>query len=216
MTIYAYSEDYLWEVRENLAEMMEYAIYSLEFTGEIFLKLFNSSGLAREIEGGNPKYLVGMSGVELARTVVERTYGRYWEVEKKEYGSYSPEYWGMWSLVYYQWHSQMRFEQLLDCVTWDEIVRLYPTLHEADIMKFTEVMELKIEQHRRNQETSLARMRRLRGYSQKILAEKSGVSLRMIQLYEQRQNDIQKAQVDSLLRLSKVLDCQVEQLLDTY
>ncbi len=185
--MYAYSEEYLWEVRENLAEMIDYAVYSLNFTGETFLNLFISSGMASEIEGGNPKYLVGMSGIELARVIVESTYGKYPNIEKTLYLDYSPEYWGMWALTYYQWHRQIRFEQLLKYVSWEEMMGLYPTLHEADILKFMEVMDMKIEHCCNNQETSLARIRRLRGYSQKLLAEKSGVSLRMIQLYEQRQ-----------------------------
>ena len=41
-----------------------------------------------------------------------------------------------------------------------------------------------------------------------------GVSLRMIQLYEQKQNDINKAQVNVVLSLAKVLGCDVEDLLE--
>ena len=63
-------------------------------------------------------------------------------------------------------------------------------------------------------ETNLKRIRTAKGYSQKQLAELSGVSLRSIQMYEQRQKDINKAQSDSLHRLAKALCCTMEDLLE--
>lgn len=212
--IRAYSEIYVSEVRENLATMLEYAKYELGFGVVEFLELFVASGIAQEIECGNPKYMVGMSGIELARLVVEKSFGEYLQTDEMEDMAYGAEYWGMWALTYYQWKTQIPYKKLLQYVEWEEIMKLYPTLHEADIQKFVEVMNIKIEYHCRNRETELARIRRLRGYSQRILAEKSGVSLRMIQLYEQRQNDIKKAQVDSLLKLAKALECRIEDILE--
>ena len=50
--------------------------------------------------------------------------------------------------------------------------------------------------------------------SQKQLAEKAEVSIRNIQMYEQRQNDINKAQADILFRLSKTLGCNIEDLFE--
>ncbi|MDE7438967.1 MAG: helix-turn-helix domain-containing protein [Clostridia bacterium] len=64
------------------------------------------------------------------------------------------------------------------------------------------------------QETKLKRIRTTKGYSQKQLAELSGVSLRSIQMYEQRNKDINKAQSDSLFRLAKALGCTMEDLLE--
>lgn len=63
-------------------------------------------------------------------------------------------------------------------------------------------------------ETNLKRIRTAKGYSQKQLAELSNVSLRSIQMYEQRQKDINKAKSDSLFRLAKTLDCTMEDLLE--
>ena len=42
----------------------------------------------------------------------------------------------------------------------------------------------------------------------------SGVSLRSIQMYEQRNKDINKAQSESLYRLAKALGCTMEDLLE--
>lgn len=63
-------------------------------------------------------------------------------------------------------------------------------LHEADICKFAEATDMVIQENLRKNETNLKCIRRANGLSQKQLAEISGVALRMIQLYEQRQNDI--------------------------
>lgn len=63
-------------------------------------------------------------------------------------------------------------------------------------------------------ETNLKRIRKIYGCSQKKLAEMSGVSLRSIQMYEQRNKDINKAQSESLYRLAKALGCKMEDLLE--
>ena len=63
-------------------------------------------------------------------------------------------------------------------------------------------------------ETNLKRIRTTKGYSQKKLAEQSGVSLRSIQMYEQRRKDINKAQSNSLFRLAKALYCTMEDLME--
>ena len=46
------------------------------------------------------------------------------------------------------------------------------------------------------------------------LAEKSGVSLRSIQMYEQKNNDIDKAQAHSLYKLAVALGCSMEDLME--
>lgn len=60
----------------------------------------------------------------------------------------------------------------------------------------------------------LSEIRRARGFTQQQLSDASGVTLRMIQLYEQRQNDISKAQVNVVISLANALGCRVEDLID--
>lgn len=211
---YSYSKDCISEIMENLGTMIECAVYKMEYDAKQFLDLFIISGLAKEIENRNPKFTVGMSGAELVQEILNKTFGMYRDMDDYYSLDKSPEYWAMWSLVYYQYISEMSFEKLLEVVDFDIILALYPTLHEADITKFVEVMDEKIEFYYNHTETSLARLRRLQGYSQRLLAEESGVSLRMIQLYEQKQNDINKAQAETLLRLGRVLGCGIEELMD--
>ena len=60
----------------------------------------------------------------------------------------------------------------------------------------------------------MKKIREIRNVSQAELAKISGVSLRSIQLYEQRVNDINKAQTDILFRISKTLGCRIEDLFE--
>ena len=46
------------------------------------------------------------------------------------------------------------------------------------------------------------------------LAEQSGVYLRIIQQYEQKQRDIQKAEAQSIVAMANVLGCSVEELFE--
>lgn len=52
------------------------------------------------------------------------------------------------------------------------------------------------------------------GFSTKKIARTSCVSLRMIQMYEQKQNDLNKAQGITLRSLSRTLGCTMEDYLD--
>jgi hypothetical protein len=52
------------------------------------------------------------------------------------------------------------------------------------------------------------------GFTQQQLSLASGVALRMVQLYEQKQNDLSKAQVNVVISLAKALGCEVEDLID--
>lgn len=60
---------------------------------------------------------------------------------------------------------------------------------------------------------NLKRVRTEKGMSQSDLAEASGVSVRMIQHYEQGVRDINKAEALSVLRLADALGCDVRDIL---
>ena len=124
---------------------------------------------------------------------------------------YSPEYWVGWILAYYQWYCGKPFSLILPKLRYQSLRNLYGVLHEADPSKAASVFdELLSEQA----ETNLARYRKARGLSQSQLANASGLSLRSIQLYEQRQNDINNAQYNRLQALAKTLGCKIEDLLE--
>ena len=80
------------------------------------------------------------------------------------------------------------------------------------ITKFVTIVDSEIKKY--FPETNLKRIRTVYGCTQAELAERAGVSLRSIQMYEQRNKNINKANVDTLYRLSKVLGCTIEDLIE--
>ena len=63
-------------------------------------------------------------------------------------------------------------------------------------------------------DTNLKMLRQRAELSQRELAELSGIPIRTIQQYEQRQKNINKAQAEYLVALSKVLCCEMEDLVE--
>ena len=117
----------------------------------------------------------------------------------------SPEYWCGFVLAYYQWYTGLGFEQIGRRLPPSRIIAMYNPLHEASMEKFVEVANSIVFQ----KETNLARYRKTANLSQRELAKYSQVSLRAIQLYEQRQLDINMAPAVKLFQLSRVLVCYI-------
>lgn len=63
-------------------------------------------------------------------------------------------------------------------------------------------------------DTNLKRIRTTYGCTQAELAKQSGVSLRSIQMYEQRRKDINKASVETMYSIAKTLGCTIEDLIE--
>ena len=210
----AYSELYLDDAMQNLGDMVEYAVCDLGFDPDVFFGWFISSGIASKFEKGNPKYTTGMSGFELAEAVLTETNVAHEKREPSFVEFKGREYWAGWILAYYQWETGKRFEDIVkDGLTLSTVFSMY-VLHEADESKFVEAANEIIARNRENRKTKLFEIRKARGFTQQQLSKASGVSLRMIQLYEQKQNDISKAQATVVISLAKALGCEVEDLID--
>ena len=96
----------------------------------------------------------------------------------------------------------------------EHLLNLYPTFHEADITKFVDTINRFIKHNAAGNATNLQKIRKAADMTQKKLANESGVSLRMIQLYEQRNKDVNKAQAIALFKIARVLGCEVADLLE--
>ena len=66
MMIHAYSEFYLSDAKQNLADFFDYAVRVCDFNANFFSKLFVQSGYADKFERCNPAINSGMSVIELA------------------------------------------------------------------------------------------------------------------------------------------------------
>lgn len=210
MEIRAYNDIYLENAQNVIGHMFDFAINENEIDADKFAAVFANSEITRQIEKGNPAYVAGKTGPEIVRLIIEEVHLNIQLKEDVMYADRSPEYWAGWALAFYQWYSNHSFGYILEAVSFSKIVGMYGVYHEMDIMKFVETMKAFVFEH--YPQTALRRYRELLGLSQRELAELSGVPLRQIQLFEQRNRDIQKTQVITLLKLSKALGCSMEQL----
>lgn len=209
---HAYSKSYLNNAKDRLSSFFDYAVNACQLKPDWITALFINTGYAKQFERGNPSYVAGMSGVELARTVILKAYGGKDLPKPTHTEDCSPEYWAGWALAEYQWFTSRRFKDIFARIPLSKIIGMYPVYHEMDITSFINTMEefyIAAEG-----DTNLKRIRENRGLSQTELAEQSGVKLRNIQMYEQRCNDIDKAQARILYKLSRVLGCDIEDLLE--
>ena len=215
MAIHAYPETYLNDAMNNLGDMLDYAVNDCGYDVSDFFDRFIISGIANFFEKGSPKYVAGLSGPELASEVIFRTQGERLGQAISDDIDKSPEYWTGWIFAYYQWYRHERFSDLKrDGLDISKVLSLYNPLHEADPSKFVSVADAILRKNRICVGSNLQRLRKQIGMTQKELAENASVSLRMIQLYEQRRQDIRKAEVASLLRLADVLGCKVRDLME--
>lgn len=208
MTTHAYSQLYLSKASRAVGNMLHDAVLEFDINGTDFLKRFIQSDVAEQFESGNPKYIAGKSGLELFLEVVEKTTGESYNAELIENYERSPEYWVGWVLTHYQWYSGRTFKSIIDTIPYDEIIGLYGTLHEADIQKSYEVLDA----HFANSESKLKIARKHCGLTQEALANESGVSINTIRAYERKSKDLNKAQFDIVMRLAKVLKCDVSEI----
>ena len=211
--IHAYNESYLNDAKQNLAECFDYAITACHFEPTLFSKLFVQSGYADQFERGNPAIVTGMSGIELAKNVITYAYPNREFPERIFSEERSNIYWSGWALAEYQWMTCKRFKDIFSRISFIEIISMYKVYHEMDMEHFIEDMNKKYDSI--TQETRLKTIREHRGISQTELATLSGVKLRSIQMYEQKVNDIDKAQVGTVYKLSRVLGCTIEDLLES-
>lgn len=210
--IHAYDKVYLDKARTALGRMLDFSVYDLKYDIAEFFGLFIRSGVAALFETGDFSVIVGMSGVELAYEVLEQCGIKGKRIKPNYTVNRSEEFWTGWALAYYQWETSMSFAEIIRYIPVKDIMALYSPYHEMDIRQFVDKMN---ELYKKSKsETNLKLLRQKANLSQRELAELSGVPVRTIQQYEQRQKNINKAQVEYLVMLAKVLCCGVEDLME--
>ena len=202
--IHAYNEIYLNSVMRNLAALFDMAINAEQLDANEFAQSFASSDVAKGIEKGMPDILVGKSATELLSLILDCNL---------EYDSVpmdrTPEYWAGWVLAYAQWSLNRSFAEIINVMPFDKLVRMYYPYHEADERKTVEVIA-----ERFPKVSALKLIRQKRKLTQEQLALLSGVNVRSIRSYEQGDNEIGKAQAETLQMLAQALDCTIEELLE--
>lgn len=210
----AYNHYYLEDVMNNLGAMLDCSANVVHYDISVFYEMFLASGVASQIEMGNPRYMSGLSGIELMQIVFKKCSDK--NIQNIDYHPFkrTPEYWAGWALAYYQWFTAKSFSYIqrngLDIKT---LISLYPTLHEVDLSKVVDTANTIMDRHIAESRSILKTLRKQLHLTQSKLAELSGVSLRMIQAYEQGDQDIRKAEAQTVFALSKALGCKAEVIL---
>ena len=210
----AYDEYYVEMAMENLGDAFAYAADELHLDADDFFESFLASGVAEAFGSGNPVFIAGLSGAEMAANVLERV-GFSPELPQSPGAEYkTAAYWTGWVLAYYQWRSGRPFSNIHRYLSMQEIMELYTPLHEAPESKLADVLDERIRRKSAGEPTRLQFYRKLCGLSQKQLADTSGITLRSIQMYEQRNKNINKARFETVLQLARALSCRPESLFE--
>lgn len=210
--IHAYQEIYLSKAQSVLGDAFDYAVNACGIPGSDFVKLFAMSSASKRMENGEPAYISGKSGIEIAAGIIGEAKGIEIDIEPQDSFGRSREYWIGWAACYYQWYSCRKYSDIFSALAYEDLEKMYYTLHEADISKFVDIVDSQMKKY--YPETNLKRIRTTYGFTQAGLAERSGVNLRSIQMYEQRKKNINKASVDTIYQMAKVLGCTMEDLIE--
>lgn len=237
---HAYDKICLDRAADTLGRMLDYSVYSFHYDIVTMIDLFIASGLAALFERGDIRIIAGMSGVELAYEVLGKSGIAYERTQPRYTKSLSPEYWCGHALAHIQWETCLPFEQIIESFFAPGFISVYASsrlsflddlpldISDADrsaslkafgkrfadeaVSKFISAIGSKSIPGKA-EDTALKKMRIKNGLSQSGLAKASGVPLRTIQQYEQRQKDLSKARAEYLIALSRAMDCDPSRLI---
>ncbi len=212
MGMNAYYDGYVSDAQETLGNMMDYAVNSCGIDPEEIFIMFLSSGVAEQFEKGNPRYVTGMSGAELAKEVVLKVTGQSLEEPEEYFMDKSAEYWCGWILAYYQWRTCRNFKKIHQVLTINEILCMYPTHHESDVERFVETVNGIF--RKRHTKTYLQQARENAGMSREEVSIQSDISEQVIERLESDFDLIKKMDAFQVFCLAQVLGCAMEELME--
>ena len=212
MEMHAYYEGYLSNAQDTLGNMMDYAVNSCNMDAEDIFTMFIFSGAARQFEKGNPRYVAGMSGAELAKEAVLRITGKELTGPEEHYIDKSPEYWCGWILAYYQWRTGRSFKKICQTVSVKEVLCMYSTHHEADEERFVDTINHIFA--KKHTKSYMQQIREKLDMSIEELAEQTGIDEAVLDDVEKNFSKVNSLDVAAVYRLSKILGCGMEDLIE--
>lgn len=131
-----YSELYVEDAMTTVAFSFDYAVRALNLTLEEYLDKFLNFQYIHLLETGNPHYVAGMSGCELALEICGLDDG-------PKSPPYEPklEYWIGWILSYYQWLRNISYKEIIEKFPLKRLIFSYPTFHEETRARMIEYMD---------------------------------------------------------------------------
>ena len=135
----AYENHLVHTAQECLGSVFTLAVNDNDIDIDDFGKFFVKSGVAEFFGTGHPKYILGMTTVEILRDILKSA-GMQTDV-RFTVKIIDENYWTGWALAWYQWDRNISFESIFQKVKPSEVSARYHPLHEADITKFVHVMD---------------------------------------------------------------------------
>ena len=233
---HAYDKICLERAADTLGRMLDYSVYSLRYDITEVIDLFVASGVAALFGRGDIRTIAGMSGIELAYEVLEKSGIVFERTQPRYTKSLSPEYWYGHALAHIQWETCLPFDQIVKSFSPSAFTSGYTNrrfsfldslpfnIGEAERSAKIKEFGMQYAADAVNQflsktashhtgDTALKKMRIKNGLSQSALAKASGIPVRTIQQYEQRQKDLSKARAEYLIALARALNCDPSHLL---
>lgn len=221
-----------------MAVMLDFVVHGLRRDADEFFGLFITTGLADRFGSGDVRLVAGMSGIELAYLVYDTAGATADHISYRYTSGRSREFWAGWALAEYQWETALSFSDIAGAVRLSEIIAAAEEQRSREIREisdrldwmqpltipdhmnpdsyesFRAFLDVAVTESKQGQTANLKRIRLKSGLSQSRLAEASGIPVRTIQQYEQRQKDINKAAFASIIKLAAVLGCEPHHLLE--
>jgi len=200
--VYLYDSYYLPYAQDKLASIFELGVLERKIDIDTLASKFVSSKVALAFEHNDPTYVFGYSANELLGLILDEDPIEY---EEDDYAS--PEYWVGYVLPFIQSNLNISYKELFDKYKASQLLDNYFPYHEMDITRILDFVKERININK------LKDIRTKKGFSQNELSILSGVPIRNIRAYEQNQLDIRNAEVSTVYRLSRTLNCSIESLI---
>ena len=146
----AYSELYIDDASCNLGEYLECMTFDMDYSIDEAFDMFAYSSVGFGFADGDPKYVTGMSGLELARALLYECTGEWKTIPSKYRIDKSSVYWTGWALAQYQWEKNILFPEMIEYGLKASVVEKMYILHEADISKFITEADMIVKQHQKS------------------------------------------------------------------
>lgn len=195
----------------NLGICMSFACKYLDFQPNEFFKLFSSSNVSIEYAKANPKYIYGMSGIELAyEALIDLGFSPKdiddYEIEK------DLNYWLGRVIGYMQYINNYSYKYLAEIINLNSLLDHHEELASEGLGYINEYVFTNLVNG--DSKSRLQSKRKLVDLSQSQLALKANINVRTLQQYEIKNKNINNASVKSVMKLAEAIGCKIDDILE--
>lgn len=196
---------------ELIAEMFEYAKCHLHIGCDEFFDMLNKTHISDRLYNLDIIYIYGKSSIEIINDIYKAYDMKIKKFDKNRILKSDKYYWIGLVIASYCYGKKISFKEIGKRIKPSQVLKMYNTIHEAPHMKVID----EIDKILNKQEPILKHIRQSKNISQSELSILSGVSLRSIQMYEQKKKNISKASFEIVKRLANSLSIKMEELYES-